>query len=158
MTHGADIGTHPDIMQMRARYEAAAANPAAQLADGLTLLSGLYLALSPWIVGFSGTRTPLAVNNLITGLAVALLAMGYSSAFGRTYGISWVAPLLGIWTIIAPWVIRGGMATTATIISNVVVGALILLFGLATMRFGMMERGQPGGFRTTGPAHMGPAH
>ncbi|WP_169984468.1 MULTISPECIES: SPW repeat protein [unclassified Microbispora] len=157
MTHGADIGTHPDIMQMRARYEAAAANPAAQLADGLTLLSGLYLALSPWIIGFSGTRTPLAVNNLVTGLAVALLAMAYSSAFGRTYGLSWVAPLLGIWTIIAPWVIRGGMATTATIISNVVVGALILLLGLATMRFAMMQRVQPGGFRT-GTPHMGPAH
>ncbi|MEN3539560.1 SPW repeat protein [Microbispora sp. ZYX-F-249] len=157
MAHGADIGTHPDIMQMRARYEAAAANPAAQLADGLTLLSGLYLALSPWILGFSGTRTPLAVNNLVTGLAVALLAMAYSSAFGRTYGLSWVAPLLGIWTIIAPWVIRGGMATTATIISNVVVGALILLLGLATMRFAMMQRGQPGGFRT-GTPHMGPAH
>ncbi|WP_169952319.1 SPW repeat protein [Microbispora sp. H11081] len=156
MTHGADIGTHPDIMQMRARYEAAAANPAAQLADGLTLLSGMYLALSPWIVGFSGTRTPLAVNNLVTGLAVALLAMGYSSAFGRTYGLSWVAPLLGIWTIVAPWVIRGGMATTGTIISNVIVGALILLLGLAMMRFAMTQRGHTGGFRTG--SHMGPAH
>ncbi|MBP2703800.1 SPW repeat protein [Microbispora sp. RL4-1S] len=127
-------------MQMRARYEAAAANPVAQLADGLALLSGLYLALSPWIVGFH-RMTPLTVNNLITGLVVALLALGFSSAFGRMYGLSWVLPVIGIWTIVAPWVIRGGMATMSTIISNVVVGAIILVLGLATMRFGMMERG-----------------
>jgi hypothetical protein len=144
MTHSTDIGTHPDIMQLRARYEAAAANPAAQLADGLTLLSGLYLALSPWIVGFSG-QGPMAVNNLITGIVVALLALGYSSAFGRTYGISWVAPVIGVWTIIAPWVIRGTVNTTSTIVSNVVIGAIILLLGLATMRFGMGSR--TGGFR-----------
>ncbi|ETK37464.1 SPW repeat protein [Microbispora sp. ATCC PTA-5024] len=147
MSHSADIGTHPDIMQMRARYDTAAANPAAQLADGLTLLSGMYLALSPWIVGFD-RMTPLTVNNLITGIVVALLALGYSSAFGRTYGISWVAPVIGLWTIVAPWIIRGGMATTGTIVNNVIVGALILILGLATMRFGMMERGRPGGFRS----------
>lgn len=141
-----DIGAHPDIVQLRARYEAAAANPAAQLADGLTLLSGLYLALSPWIVGFN-YLSPIMVNNLITGIVVALLALGYSSAFGRTYGISWVAPVLGVWTIIAPWVIRGAVATTATIVNNVIIGAIILVLGLATMRFGMMERGGPAGMR-----------
>jgi hypothetical protein len=146
MTHSTDIGSHPDIMQMRARYDSAAANPAAQLADGLTLLSGMYLALSPWIAGFSG-RGPLAVNNLVTGIVVALLALGYSSAFGRTYGISWVAPVIGLWTIVAPWVIRGSMADGRTIANNVIVGALILILGLATMRFGMMERGRPSGFR-----------
>jgi SPW repeat len=145
MTHGADIGTHPDIVQMRARYEAAAANPAAQLADGLTLLSGIYLALSPWIAGFNG-RTPITVSNLITGIVVALLALGYSSAFGRMYGMSWVAPVIGLWTIIAPWIIRGDMATARTIWSNVVVGAIILILGLATMRFGMRERNRPAGF------------
>ncbi|MCT9930213.1 SPW repeat protein [Planotetraspora sp. A-T 1434] len=143
MTHPADIGTHPDIVQMRARYEAAAANPRAQLADGLTLLAGTYLALSPWIVGFH-RLSPFTVNNLITGILVALLALGFSSAFGRTYGISWVAPAIGVWTIVAPWVIRGH-ATTGTVVNNVITGAIILLLGLATMRFGMAERGRPGG-------------
>ncbi|GAA4591327.1 SPW repeat protein [Planotetraspora phitsanulokensis] len=143
MTHSTDIGTHPDIVQMRARYEAAAANPVAQGADGLALLSGMYLALSPWIVGFSD-RGPLTVNNLITGLVVTLLALGYSSMYGRTYGIAWVLPLIGIWTIIAPWVIRGDMASARTIWSNVVVGAIILALGLATMRFGMAKHDRTG--------------
>ncbi|WP_055478851.1 SPW repeat protein [Sphaerimonospora mesophila] len=151
MPHSADIGTHPDIMELRARYEAAAANPAAQLTDGLTLLSGLYLALSPWIVGFQ--NRPIAVNNLVTGLVIAMLALAYSSAFGRTHGISWIAPVIGLWTIIAPWVIRGGANTAGTIANNVVTGAIILALGLATMRFGMLGRTRPAEFHAPTAEH-----
>ncbi|WP_067172905.1 SPW repeat protein [Microtetraspora niveoalba] len=136
MSHSTDIGQHPDIMQMRARYEAAAANPTAQLTDGLTLLAGIYLAVSPWIVGFR-TLTDITVNNLITGILVALLALGYSSAYGRTYGLAWVAPVVGVWTIISPWVVSGPNNRPGVIISNVVVGAIILLLGLANMSTGM---------------------
>ncbi|MEV0967568.1 SPW repeat protein [Microtetraspora glauca] len=136
MSHSTDIGQHPDIMQMRARYEAAAANPTAQLTDGLTLVAGIYLAISPWICGFQGL-SGITVNNLITGILVALLALGYSSAYGRTYGLAWVAPVIGVWTIIAPWVISGPNNITRVIVSNVVVGAIILLLGLANMSTGM---------------------
>jgi hypothetical protein len=153
MTHGSDIGTHPDIVQMRERYEAAAANPAAQGADGLALLSGLYLALSPWIVGFSD-RVPLTINNLITGIVVTLLALGYSSMFGRMHGIAWVLPVIGLWTIVAPWVIRGDMTSASTIINNVVIGAIISVLGLATMRFGMTESGKFAGGSRFGKPHL----
>jgi len=136
MTHPADIDRHPDLMSMRARYEIAAESPVAQLVDGLTLLSGIYLAISPWIVGFSNLG-PLSLNNLITGLAVATLALGFSSAFGRTHGIAWVPAVIGAWTIIAPWVIRGDMANTRTIWNNVIVGALIFVLGLVTTALGM---------------------
>ncbi len=51
---------------MRARYEAAAETPVAQGVNGVIALTGLYLAASPWIVGFSGL-TNLAINDLITG-------------------------------------------------------------------------------------------
>ncbi|GAA3154370.1 hypothetical protein GCM10020001_092520 [Nonomuraea salmonea] len=102
-----EMERHPDIISMREKYDVAAAKPAVQLADGLTLVAGLFLALSPWIIGFTGI-TSLTMNNLITGLAVAVLALGFSSAYGRTHGIAWVAPLIGLWTILAPWLIRGG--------------------------------------------------
>ncbi|MEV0595937.1 SPW repeat protein [Nonomuraea cavernae] len=145
MTHNTDIRQHPDIMEMRARYEAAAANPTAQLTDGITLLAGIYLAVSPWIVGFNGLSN-ITVNNLITGLLVALLALGFSSAFGRTYGLAWVVPIVGVWTIISPWVISGPNNTTGVIVSNVVIGAIILLLGLANMQTSMAaaKRHTPG--------------
>ncbi|WP_443729310.1 SPW repeat protein [Sphaerisporangium perillae] len=53
--------------------------PDGQQVAGLTFLTGLYLAISPWVVGFNRFPT-LTVNNLIVGLALALLALGFGSA------------------------------------------------------------------------------
>ena len=130
------IELHPDIAGLRARYEAVAETPTARAVDGLTFMAGLYLAISPWVVGFNHITT-LTANNLIVGIALALLAFGFASAYGRTHGITWVAPLLGVWTIIAPWVVNGGVASTASIVSNVVIGVIAVLLGACAMSLGM---------------------
>jgi SPW repeat len=136
----AGMAKHPDIMELRARYEQAAATPLAQLADGLVFLTGLYLAISPWVVGFAGLRS-MAANDLITGVALALVGAGLASAYGRTHGMAWVAPIVGIWTIITPWVIRGGVAATAgTIANNVATGAVAVVVGLAAMSVATLSR------------------
>jgi SPW repeat-containing protein len=136
------IEAHPDLAEMRHRYELAAEKPASSILDGLAILSGLYLALSPWILGFTrfaGTGD-LRMNNLITGIAVAVLAMGLASAFGRTHSVAWVVPLLGVWAIIAPWVVSGPTPKGGTIISNVVVGALIFLLGVGAISVALRHR------------------
>jgi hypothetical protein len=135
----AGMEQHPDIMELRARYERAAATPLAQLVDGLVFLTGLYLAISPWVIGFEGMHS-IAANNLITGVALALMGAGLASAYGRTHGMAWVAPIVGIWTIITPWVIRGGVATTATTANNVVVGAVAVVAGVAAMSIAALSR------------------
>ncbi|SDL31519.1 SPW repeat protein [Nonomuraea jiangxiensis] len=129
---GETMRMHPDIAELRAKYELAAETPIAKAVAGLTFLTGLYLAISPWVVGFNGFTT-LTVNNLIVGIALAMLGAGFASASGRTHGIVWIAPLIGVWTIIAPWVVSGNVATTGTIWSNVVTGAVAVLLGLAAM-------------------------
>jgi VIT1/CCC1 family predicted Fe2+/Mn2+ transporter len=132
----AGMEQHPDIAELRARYERASETMPARVASGLSFLCGLYLAISPWVVGFHPRRT-ISVNDLLTGIAVALLALGLASAYGRTHGIAWVAPLIGVWTIIAPWVVSPHRPTMGMIISNVVVGALIVLLGAAASAIGM---------------------
>jgi hypothetical protein len=136
------IEDHPDIAQLRNRYELAAEKPSARVLDGLAMVSGLYLALSPWILGFTrfAGSGDLRVNNLITGIAVAVMAMGLASAYGRTHGLGWIVPLLGAWTIIAPWVVSGPAPKGGTIISNVVVGALIVVLGAGAMTVPMRGR------------------
>ncbi|MGH3549229.1 MAG: SPW repeat protein [Pseudonocardiaceae bacterium] len=129
------MGLHPDIAELRAKYETAAQTPVAHAVNGLTFLAGLYLAISPWVIGFNRFPT-LTVNDLIVGVALAVLALGFSS-YDRTRGIAWAAPLIGVWTIIAPWVISGDVATTATVWSNVVAGVVAVLLGLSAMSFGM---------------------
>jgi hypothetical protein len=83
---------------------------------------GLFVALSPWIAGFSD-RAALTRSNLVIGLAVALLGAGFAMAYERTHRLTWVCPLLGIWTIVSVWAVRRAEATTPAVWSNVIGGA-----------------------------------
>ncbi|MBT2274150.1 SPW repeat protein [Rhodococcus qingshengii] len=134
-TH-ASIHTHPDILALRERYDRAAEQPIAQVVEGLMLLSGLYAAASAWIVGFAG-QTNLSVTNLICGVAIGLLAVAFGAAYGRTHGMTFVTPLLGIWLIVSPWIVAGVDTSTSMIWSNVIVGALVCVFGIATAALGI---------------------
>ncbi|MFG2877133.1 SPW repeat protein [Streptomyces sp. NPDC048337] len=129
-THPSSIEHHPDLAEMRTRFERVTSTPAAQAVEALALVTGLYLAASPWIAGFSAL-TPLAINNLIAGLAFCLCMGGLGSAYERTHAMAWTAVALGAWTIIAPWAIAGEMDTTRTVVSNVITGAVALCLGLA---------------------------
>lgn len=128
--HTTSIEQHPDLLAMRARYGRAAESATVQLTLGLTLLTALYVALSPWVIGFDGSSR-LAVIDLITGGATAALALGFSSVLDRTHGLVWTLPVLGTWTIIAPWVHTGANPDASMVWSNVVTGAGIVVLGLA---------------------------
>ncbi|KOG55913.1 MULTISPECIES: SPW repeat protein [Streptomyces] len=130
MTTHPSIEHHPDLAEMRTRFERVTSTPRAQAVEALALITGLYLAASPWIAGFSDL-TPLAINNLIAGLAFCLCMSGLGSAYERTHAMAWTAVALGAWTIIAPWAIAGEMDTTRTVVSNVIAGGLALCLGLA---------------------------
>jgi hypothetical protein len=131
---------HPDILEMRARYDRVAQTPTAQSVDGAVLLAGVYLAISPWVIGFRPVAPDLTVNNLICGIAVALLGLGYATVYGRTHGLSWVTPVLGIWVIVSPWVIRGTNVDAGMILSNVICGAVIAVLGLIMLGLGFRRR------------------
>jgi hypothetical protein len=142
------IEQHPDLVELRARFERAASLPSVQGAEALGVLTGLYLAASPWIAGFNGLST-LAVNNLITGLGYALLMAGFGSAYQRTHAMTWAAALIGVWTIISPWAVAGSVHTTRTITSNCITGGVATLLGLAiVMAVGIGRRRFAG--RSTG--------
>jgi hypothetical protein len=130
------IERHPDIAALRMRYEQANESPLVQIAESLGVMGGVYLAISPWVVGFSDLPT-ITVNNLVTGIAVAILALGFASNFGRTHGLVWVAPPIGAWTIITPWVVSGEVDTTTVVVHNVIVGAVLVLLGVAALLVGM---------------------
>ncbi|GAA3277725.1 SPW repeat protein [Streptomyces lavendulae] len=135
MTTHSSIEHHPDLAEMRTRFERVTSTPAAQAVEALALITGLYLAASPWIAGFS-ILGPLAVNNLIAGLAFCLCMGGLGSAYERTHAMAWTAVAIGAWTIVAPWVIAGPMDVTRSIVSNVITGAVALCLGLAMMAMG----------------------
>jgi hypothetical protein len=133
---GSTMETHPDLVEMRQRHELAeraATTPRAQAIEALALLTGLYLAASPWIAGFPGGNfSRLAINNLIVGIGYALLMSGgFGRAYDRTHSMAWAACGLGAWTVIAPWVVAGNVDTTRTVTNNVITGIIALLLALA---------------------------
>jgi hypothetical protein len=103
--------------------------------------------MSPWVVGFRPIAPGLTINNLICGIAVAVLALLFSTMWGRTHGLSWVVPVIGAWTIVSPWLVHGvhgGRIDGGMIANNVITGLIILALGLAATTMARTRRG-PGG-------------
>ncbi|HET9173522.1 MAG TPA: SPW repeat protein [Actinospica sp.] len=132
--HSADISTHPDAMEMRERFARVLKGPRATVVDGLTVLTGLYVAISPWIVHFQTTNTIMTVNNLVIGLAIAALGLGMAARPGRLMPLGWVVSTLGAWVIVSPWVASiGHHATRYLIWTNAFSGGTAFVLGLAAM-------------------------
>lgn len=127
--HTSDLTGHPDASEMRERYARVLGGRDVVLLDGPVLLAGLYFAVSPWVVHFSG-NTDLATHNLIVGISIALLGLGLTLAPTRMYGLSWAMCAIGIWMIVSPWVVTR-FPDAGMIWNNVVVGAITCLLGLA---------------------------
>jgi len=124
---------HPDMLEMRERFERVGASPPAQVVEGLLFIAAGYAAISGWVIGFNAASPALNIVILVTGLTLMVLTVGFAMSYGRTYGMAWVAPIMGIWLIVAPWAVRHTDRMTSLIVSNVIVGGCITLFGLALL-------------------------
>jgi hypothetical protein len=133
------INHHPDILALRERYERAAESMSAQGTFGFTLLTAVYAATSPWIIGFHNT-SQLAVSDFTVGIVCVALAFGFAMALDRSHGMTWTLPVLGVWFIVSPWVLHGVSPHGSMIWSNVIAGAVLTLLGLNAMYFGMRAR------------------
>ena len=125
----ASMARHPDMLEMRERYGRAAEEPITKGAEGLAFLAGGYAAMSAWVVGFNGSASSLTVSNLITGVAAMVVVLTLVAGYERTHGMAWVVPLLGVWLIVSPWLINGVTTTTGMILSNIIAGACVVVFG-----------------------------
>ncbi|WP_344611280.1 SPW repeat protein [Dactylosporangium salmoneum] len=142
-----DFAGHPDIAEMQQRYERVAASGQAVVIDGLVLLAGGWLAISPWVVGFIGYAPNVAINNLILGVMIGVIALGLTMAPARMYRLSWSMAAIGVWVIISPWVIQRGSSTAGIIWTNVVTGAVTVLLGLGAAGLLMTANRRHGGDR-----------
>ncbi len=127
------MSDHPDMVELRNRLDRVSETRQAQAVEGLAMLAGLYAAISPWVLDFHGGNPSLTVSNLVVGLAATLLALDLGSAYSRTHGMSWVLPVLGAWVIVSLWAIPSTALDAGVIISNVIVGGLIVIFGGAAV-------------------------
>lgn len=89
--------------------------------DVVNIAAGLGLLLSPWYLGYAA-ETYAAWNAWIVGAGVAVIAAVALFAFHKTE--EWVSLLLGVWAILAPWLLgfaAVSMAATVHVIAGLVV-------------------------------------
>lgn len=92
--------------------------------DVYQMALGLFLFLSPWLFAFPHSVS--RVDDWMIGLAVVAVGIAATMAFSEWD--EWINLLLGVWLVIAPWVL-GFIYPTATHIS-VAVGLVIAYLAL----------------------------
>lgn len=109
----------------------------AQLGAVLSLLAGVWLAISPWFLTL-GTRG--TGNDVIVGLVVAALGMfGLAGVRGFT-GLMAGSVLAGTWLIISPFILAARFAVSPPMYwSNGFGGLAVILFALVALA-GMRHR------------------
>ncbi|MFF8617870.1 MULTISPECIES: SPW repeat protein [unclassified Streptomyces] len=126
---GRDMASHPDVSEMRDRYARMLGGRDVALVDAPVFLVGLYCAISPWVLHFTASQPTLATHNLIMGLAIAALGLGFTVMPERMYGLSWAICAMGAWMIISTWIV-GSSPDLGIVLSNIIVGGLTVLLGL----------------------------
>ncbi|MFE0137149.1 SPW repeat protein [Streptomyces sp. NPDC059037] len=142
VSHRGDIAHHPDVSEMRDRYARVLGGHDVALVDGPVFLTGLFCAISPWTIHFAANQPTLATHNLIMGIAIALLAVGFTVTPARMYSLSWAMCAMGVWMIVSPWVV-GDSPDTGVILTNVIIGGLTFVLGLACTGAAAKEGRQP---------------
>ena len=103
----------------------------------VNLVMGMWLMAAPWIFGYA--RTTAGWNATIVGLVVMAIAVVRIVRPARRVWLSVVTLVLGIWLVVAPFVI--GDFTTARIVDNLVVAAVIITEACVSIVFGTKARG-----------------
>jgi len=92
-------------------------------ASGINVIAGLWLIISPFLLGFSGGA---ATNAIIVGIVVAVLSLVHSMSTTEASWIGYVNTILGVWLIVTAFMM---MATAAVFWNSLILG--IIVGGLA---------------------------
>jgi hypothetical protein len=92
-----------------------------QWQDAVNVVLGLWLIVSPWVLGYAMQTTP-AWNAYVLGVIIAVAAIAALVAFHAWE--EWVNVVLGIWLVVSPWIL-GFTTLTAALWNQVVVGIVV---------------------------------
>ena len=108
-------------------HEANTAINQAKTASGINLLAGIWLIMAPFLLGYSDFAEP-TWNDVLVGVAVVIVAGVKLSKPLSAAGISWVNVILGVWLIVAPFVLS--YEAQNAMWNDIVLGCIIAIFGI----------------------------
>jgi hypothetical protein len=93
--------------------------------DWANLLLGLWLAASPWMLGFA-EKLPATMNAAFLGFILAVFSLVQMDRSESAKG--WINLVLGLWLVFAPFTLGFGALFEAAV-SSMVIGVLVAAFG-----------------------------
>ena len=102
---------------------ALAYNQQATTASSINVIAGIWLIISPYIFGFGGTA--IALNSVIFGIIIGVLALIRTFTPMTTKWIGWINIVLGLWILISPFVV--GFTGMAALWNNIILGIIIIV-------------------------------
>lgn len=94
--------------------------------DPAALMLGLWMAASPWALGFEAEMNP-TWNAVLVGILVTIVAL--FALFGVRAWQEWANVVLGVWLVVSPWMV-GFSALVPAMWNAVIVGAVIAVLAL----------------------------
>jgi hypothetical protein len=105
-------------------------NQSVRIASGLNILVSIWLIASPFLLAYSGLSAVAMWDAIIVGVIVLVLAWIREANPDGAVWPSWVNALLGLWLIVAPFVLGTSGVSAAITWNDIVVGILFVVFGV----------------------------
>jgi hypothetical protein len=100
--------------------------PPAAWASWLNLILGLWMIISPWVVGYAVNPTALW-NGVVLGILIGIA--GIVAAQAASAAASWWNVAFGVWLFFSPWILQFGTMRNA-VANNLIVGAVVVILAL----------------------------
>ena len=93
--------------------------------SGISILLGIWLILAPFVLAYTGVQVA-TWNDIILGVLICAMALIRTFGAGQA-GAGWINVLLGIWLVIAPFILNYGENPAPTW-NDIILGILIIIF------------------------------
>lgn len=100
-----------------------------RILSSLTLLAGIWLFISPFVMGLTVAEGPM-VNFMLIGAAIVVFALIRVVRPERFEPLSWTNALLGLWLILAPFAVPY-TAWPGAVLNSVIVGIIVTFVAAA---------------------------
>ena len=90
-----------------------------QWTSGINLVVGLWLIVAPFLLGYDEIQAALW-NDILVGLIVAAFAVARVARPLMNPSLSWINALLGLWLVVAPFVLAyGGLVEAFAVVGAI---------------------------------------
>ena len=97
--------------------------------DVVNAVLGLWVIISPWVLGFDGSSMAMS-NAVIVGVLLVATALG--AAFVPRAWEEWTEAGIGLWLVVSPWIL-GFSGNRNAMLSTVIAGVIVVALALWTL-------------------------